>query len=103
MAMDVLSEIKAAEEKALEKRRLAVLAAKDALKLAEQENAEIMDRELTAARRAGIQKVDAAKAAAKADLDAHQKQRLSDCNALTAAAELRLNEAVHICLERVLK
>jgi hypothetical protein len=47
--------------------------------------------------------VDAAKAAAKADLDAHQKQRLSDCNALTAAAELRLNEAVHICLERVLK
>jgi len=103
MAMDVLSEIKATEEKALEKRRLAVLAAKDALKLAEQENAEIMDRELAAARRAGIRKVDAAKAAAKAELDEQQKKRLSDCDALKAAAESRLDEAVRICLERVLK
>jgi len=103
MAMDVLSEIKAAEEKALETRRLAVIAAKDALKLAEQENAQVMDKELSEARHAGIVKVDAAKAAAKAELDAQQNRRLSDCEALKSAAAQRLEQAVQICMERVLK
>jgi hypothetical protein len=39
MALEVLTEIKAAEEAALETRRVAAAAAKDSIKLAEQENA----------------------------------------------------------------
>jgi phage protein D len=103
MAMDVLSEIRAAEEKALEKRRLAVVATKDALKLAEQENAEIMDKELSAVRHEGIEKVDAARASAKAELDAQQQKRLADCEALKDAASQRLEQAIQICMEKVLK
>jgi hypothetical protein len=103
MAMDVLSEIRAAEEKALESRRLAAIAAKDALKLADQECAEIADRELTAARRAALEKVNAAKAAAKAELDGRQQQRLSDCGALKSAASQRLERAAQVCVERILK
>lgn len=103
MAMDVLSEIRAAEEKALESRRLAAIAAKDALKQGEQENAEITDRELTAARRAALAKVDAAKAAAKAELDKQQQQRLADCEALKSAASERLENAAQVLLERILK
>lgn len=103
MAMDVLTQIKAAEEQALEKRRVAALTAKDAIKLAEQENAEITDKELTAARHAGIEKVDAAKASDKALLDAQQKARLADCDALKAAAAQRLDIAAQVCVERILK
>jgi hypothetical protein len=103
MAMDVLSEIKAAEEKALETRRLAAIAAKDALKLAEQEHAEIADKELTAARRTALDKVDAAKASAKAELDKQQQKRLSDCDALKSAAGQRLERAAQVCMERILK
>ena len=103
MAMDVLSEIKAAEEKAQETRRLAILAAKDALKLAEQENAEIADKEITAVRRSSIETVDAARAADKAELDAQQKERLADCGSLKAAAEKQLDRAALVCLKRILK
>lgn len=103
MAMDVLSEIRAAEEKALEMRRTAAMAAKDALKLAEQENAQIMEKELSAARDAASQRVEAARAADKATLDAQQAQRLLNCDALKVAAASRLDAAAQICLERVLK
>jgi len=103
MAMDVLSEIKAAEEKALEIRRTAAMAAKDALKLAEQENAQIMEKEIAAARGAASQRIEAAKAADKAALDKQQAQRLLDCDALKSAAAARLDAAVQICLEKVLK
>ncbi len=103
MAMDVLSEIRAAEEKALETRRLAAIAAKDALKLAEQEFAQIADTELTAARRAALARVDAAKTADKAELDKQQQQRMSSCDALKNAADQRLENAAQVILERILK
>jgi len=103
MAMDVLSEIRAAEEKAQEIRRTAALAAKDALKLAEQENARLLEKELSAARAAASQRVEAAKAADQAELDKQQARRLADCDALKAAAASRLDAAVQISLERVLK
>ena len=103
MAMDVLSEIRAAEEKALESRRLAAIAAKDALKLAEQEFSQIADTELSSARRAALDKVDAAKAAAKAELEKQQEQRMSDCDALKIAAEQRLERAAQVLVERILK
>ncbi len=103
MAMDVLSEIRAAEEKALETRRLAAIAAKDALKLAEQEYAQIADTELTTARRDALAKMDAAKAAAKAELDAQQQQRLSGCDALKQSAAQRLDKAAQVIVERILK
>ncbi len=102
MALDVLNQIKAAEEQALEIRRVAALTAKDALKLAEQENAEITHTELTAARRTGIERVDAAKASDKALMDKQQKKRLADCDALKAAAEQRLDRAAQVCVERIL-
>ena len=103
MAMDVLSEIRAAEEKALESRRLAAIAAKDALKLAEQEFAQIADTELAAARRTALDKVDAAKAAAIAELEKQQQQRMSDCDALKSAASQRLERAAQVLVERILK
>lgn len=103
MAMDVLSEIRAAEDKAQQTRRLAAIAAKDALKLAEQEYAEITEKELASARRSSIEKVDAAKAAAKAELDAQQQKRLADCDALKEAASQRLARAAQACVERVLR
>ncbi len=103
MAMDVLSEIRAAEEKALESRRLAAIAAKDALKLAEQEFAQIADTELAAARRAALDKVNGAKTAAKTELDKQQQQRMSDCNTLKSTAGQRLERAVQVLVERILK
>ena len=103
MAMDVLSEIRAAEEKALESRRLAAIAAKDALKLAEQEYAQIADTELAAARRTALDKVNAAKTAAKTELDKQQQQRMSDCDMLKSAAGQRLERAAQVLVERILK
>ena len=103
MAMDILSEIRAAEEKALDTRRLAAIAAKDALKLAEQEFAQIADTEFAAARRTALDTVEAAKAAAKAELDKQQRQRMSDCDALKSAASQRLESAAQVLVERILK
>ena len=103
MAMDVLSEIRAAEEKALESRRLAAIAAKDALKLAEQEYAQIADTELAAARRTALDKVNAAKTAAKTELDKQQQQRMSGCDMLKSAAGQRLERAAQVLVERILK
>ena len=90
MAMEVLTQIKDAEQKALETRRVAAAAAKDAIKLAEQENEEISDMELTAARREGIDIVEAAQKAAKAELDALQQQRMQECDKLKRDAEKNL-------------
>jgi len=103
MANEVLTEIKAAEEKARETRRVAAQAAKDALKLAEQENSEIKDKELTAARKAALQQVDAAEQAARQELDAQQQQRMQQCEGLKTQAEKNLSKAAEVCLERILK
>ncbi len=103
MAMDVLSEIKAAEEKAQELRRVASIAAKDALKTAVQENAAIEDEALTNARRDSLRKVDEGRALAKAELDSLQTERLKECDALKAGARRKLSAAADVCLERILK
>jgi len=103
MAMEILTQIKEAEEKARETRRVAAIAAKDALKLADQENSEIEDKQLTQARRSGLEAVEAAEQAAKKELDALQAKRLKECEGLKTAAKEKLSAAADVCLERILK
>ncbi len=103
MAIGVLSDIKAAEEKAQEIRRSAAIAAKDAVKLASQENAAYEDEELTLARRLSLKKVDEGRTAAKAELDKQQTRRLMECDALKENARKKLALAADVCLERILK
>ncbi len=101
MAKQVLSQIKAAEEAAKEKRRIALLSAKDSLKLAEQENSEIMDRELSDARRIVAEQVNNAQAQAKAELDALQEKRTQECEAMKQKAQKRLETAANVVIERI--
>ena len=103
MANDVIKDIKAAEEKAHETRRVAAIAAKDSVKIAQQENAEIKDKEITQARRSGISVVEKAETEAKAELEALQKERAIECDRLKAEAEKNLSRAADICLERILR
>jgi len=103
MAIDVLNDIKAAEEKAQEIRRVAAIAAKDAVKLAAQENAAYEDEELTQARRLSLKKVDEGRQAAKAEMEKQQAQRLKECEALKENAKKKLTDAADVCLERILK
>ncbi len=103
MASDVLSEIKAAEEKAQELRRVASIAAKDALKNAAQENAAYEEEALAQARRESLKKVDEGRAAAKEELDKLQAERLQECAALKDSARKKLYAAADKCLERILK
>jgi vacuolar-type H+-ATPase subunit H len=102
MALEVLTQIKAAEEKALDTRRTAAAAAKDSLKLAVQENDEIKDKELTEARRQSLAVVDAAQQAAKKELEALKEERIAACQALKAGAEKKLGAAADVCIERIL-
>lgn len=74
MAIEVLSKIKSAEELAAESRRVAAIAAKDAIKLAQQENDELKDTLLTKARHDSIAIVESAQQEAKIELDALQDQ-----------------------------
>lgn len=103
MAFDVLSDIRAAEEKAQEIRRVAIVAASDTLKLAAQDNQALENQELEKARRRSLQKVEAGREAAKAELEAQQAQRLLDCDALKHSARQRLEQAADVCVERILK
>lgn len=103
MAMEVISEIRAAEEKALEIRRLAALAAKDALKLAEQQNAEILEKEISTAQQSSADKISAAMSADKTELDALLETRLTGCAKLKSNAQQRLDHAAQICLKRILE
>jgi len=103
MAMDVLSDVRAAEDQAQEIRRLAAIAAKDALKQAEQENAEISEKELSSAKRSSSEMVDAARQAAQDEFDALQAIKLKDCIAIKTAAERKLSQAADVCLERIIK
>lgn len=103
MAMDVLSEIKAAEEKAQELKRVASIAARDALKNAAQENAAYESSALAQARRESLKKVDEGRDDAKAELEARQSGRLKECEALKSDARQRLNAAADVCLERILR
>lgn len=103
MALEVLSEIKAAEAQAKEKRRVAMLSAKDSLKFAEQEDSEIKDKELTSARHEGLEFVNKAEQEAKTELDALQQKRNLECEKLKTRAEKKLEAAADICLERIKK
>ena len=103
MAKEVLSEIKAAELLAKEKRRVAMLSAKESFKLGEQENSEIKDKELTQARHEGIEHVNQAEAQAKAELDALQEIRTQECENLKVKAEKLLEAAADVCIERIIK
>ncbi len=103
MANDVIKDIKASEEKAHETRRVAAIAAKDSIKIAQQENNEIKDKELTQARRSGITVVETAETKAKAQLEALQDKRALECEKLKADAEKNLSRAADICLERILR
>lgn len=103
MAMDVLTEIKAAEEKAHETRRVAAAAAKEAIKLAEQENSSFKEKELATAKLESLAAIEAAQQEAKAELDALQQQRMMECTALKQKAEKNLSRAADICVERIVK
>ena len=103
MAIEVLSDIKTAEEQALETRRLAAIAANDAIKLAQQENEKIKDELLTQARRDSIEIVEDAQQTAKVELETRQKQRINACETLKQAAQARLSRAADLCIERILQ
>ena len=103
MAKEVLDQIKAAEEAASEKRRVAIVSAKDSLKMAEQENSEIEDKELTAARHEALVYVDNEEKKAKEELDELQKKREQECEVLKTRAQGKLEAAAKVCLERILK
>lgn len=103
MAIEVLSKIKSAEESAAESRRVAAIAAKDAIKLAQQENDELKDTLLTKARHDSIAIVESAQQEAKIELDALQDQRKKECEKLKQASEKKLSRAADICLERILR
>lgn len=103
MALDVIGEIKAAEEKAQDIRRAAAIAAKDAIKLAAEENSQIRERELSAVRQRSAASVEAAGEAAKAELEALSKQHGQECEELKAKAQASLSRAADACLERILK
>lgn len=103
MAKQVLSEIKAAELQGKEKRRVAMLSAKEALKMAELENREIEDKELTDARHKGIEHVGEAEAQATKELDAQQEKRTQECENLKVKAEKLLDAAADVVIERIIK
>ena len=103
MALEVLSEIKAAEEEALETRRVAAAAAKDSIKLAEQENTAYREQMISEAKARSAQTIAEAQRVSKEKLDAQQAERLKGCDALRSNAEAKLDQAAKVCLERILK
>ncbi len=103
MALEVLSEIRTAEEAALETRRVAAAAAKEALKVAEQENVAYREQIISEAKANAAQTVAQAQQASKARLDTQQTQRLDALNTLRSGASVRLKNAAEVCVERILK
>jgi len=103
MALEILTEIRVAEEAALETRRIAAAAAKEALKTAEQENVAYREQLITEAKARAAQAVAVAQQASKSRLDAQQAQRLMALDALRGGAEGRLKKAAEVCVERILK
>lgn len=103
MALDVIKDIKAAESKAEEIRRTASAAAKDAVKLAIEENAQIREKELELVRKNAAAAEEAAGREIKKQLESQGAQRNKECEELKANASSRLLSAAQICLERILK
>lgn len=103
MALEVLTEIKAAEESALETRRIAATAAKESIKLAEQEDDAYREQMIAKARANAAKTVAEALSASQKKLDAQQAQRLKAADTLRANATGRLQSAAKACVERILK
>jgi vacuolar-type H+-ATPase subunit H len=103
MALDVITEIKAAEEKAQEIRRAAAAAAKDAIKRAAEECAQARESELLSFRKSNEAMVEAAGEAAKNELEAQSAERSKECEELKIKAEGNLSRAAEKCLERILR
>lgn len=103
MALDVINDIKAAESKAEEIRRTAAAAAKDAVKLAIDENAQIREKELELILKNAAALIEAAGGEAQSELESLRKQRNRECEELKAKAAKNLSRAADVCLERILK
>ncbi len=103
MALDVINDIKAAESKAEEMRRTALGAAKDAVKLAVEENAQKREKELERMRQNAAAAVEAAGREAKKELESLSEQRNRECEELKVNAAKNLSRAADVCLERILK
>jgi predicted Zn-dependent peptidase len=103
MALDVITEIKAAEEKAQDVRRAAAAAAKDAVKLAAEENAQTKKQKLLSVRQSNEAMVEAAGEAARIELEALSAERSKECEELKVKAQRNLSRAADACLERILK
>lgn len=102
MALEVLTEIKAAEEAAAETRRVAAAAAKESIKLAEQENAVYREQLIAQAKARAADAVAQAQRATKEKLDAQQSQRTDAAQALRKNAAARLQSAAKACVERIM-
>jgi hypothetical protein len=102
MALEVLEQVRTAEEAALETRRVALASAREAVKLAEQENAAYREQ------RIGKAKADMAKAVAEAQqasqgrLEERQAERLAKLDALSGDEDC-LKRAAKAVLERILQ
>ncbi len=102
MALDVLTQIKAAEQTAQETRRNAAAMAKDMIKLAEHENASYKEQMIARAKANSAQMVANGLQASKNKLDALQAQRLKSCDALQQSAAAKLEQAADILIKRIL-
>jgi vacuolar-type H+-ATPase subunit H len=103
MALEVINDIKAAENKAEEIRHTAAAAAKDAVKLAIEENAQITEKELELIRQNAAAAVESVGREAGQELESLNAQRNRECEELKHKAEKNLSLAADICLERILK
>jgi V/A-type H+/Na+-transporting ATPase subunit G/H len=103
MALEVLTEIKAAEEAAIETRRIAAAAAKDSIKLAEQENTAYREQMIAQAKAGAAKAVAQAQQASKKKLEAQQAKRFAVADALRENAAVKLQSAAKVCIERILK
>jgi hypothetical protein len=102
MALEVISEIKAAEEAALETRRVALAAAKESLKMAEQENAAYREQVIAEARLKAAGEVAQAQQESRKKLEERQAQRFENAGELRKSASVRLEKAAKLCVERIL-
>lgn len=103
MALDVINDIKTAESKAEEIRRTAAAAAKDAVKLAIEENAKIREKELGLIRKNAAAAVESAGKEASKEFESLSAHRNKECEELKAKTAKNLSRAADICLERILK
>ncbi len=103
MALDVINEVKAAEQKAQQIRQTAAAAAKDAVKLAAEQNRGIMEKELDMLRKKAAQKIEEAEKEARAAFDEQSAQRSLECEQLKLKAQKNLSHAAEACLERILR